>query len=136
MAMGAVWVMRAGATLNPSARRHVLCASMYSVQDSSPLCIMHSSLTLRVSGHAQQIRHFGFASSAGAPVLALLSDAAGTESGIATRHFQASQRCSRGASRAAMKRRARGGFTLVRTRFSCDRESFTSCVDELRGQHE
>ena len=71
---------------------------MYSVQDSSPLCIMHSSLTLRVSGHAQQIRHFGFASSAGAPVLALLSDAAGTESGIATRHFQASQRCSRAAA--------------------------------------
>lgn len=47
-------------TLKPSERRHALCASILSAHASSPLWIMHSSLTFLVSGQAQQMRHVGF----------------------------------------------------------------------------
>ena len=49
-------------TLNPSFRRHALCASISFLHASSPLSVMHSSRALFVSGHAQQIFFFGFSS--------------------------------------------------------------------------
>ena len=57
-------------TLNPSARRHRLWASIHLVQADSPCSTMHSSLSLFVSGHAQHIFFFGFDSVAGAAVAA------------------------------------------------------------------
>ena len=60
---------RARYTLNPSFRRHTLCASISSAQASSPCLTMHSSRTVRVAGQAQQILHVGFFSSVGAEEL-------------------------------------------------------------------
>jgi hypothetical protein len=45
-------------TLNPSLRKHDLCASIRSAQASSPFCVMHSSRTFFVSGQAQHIFFF------------------------------------------------------------------------------
>lgn len=42
-------------TVNPSARRQTLCASIRSAQCSSPCCTTHSSRSFLVSGHEQQI---------------------------------------------------------------------------------
>lgn len=47
-------------TLNPSARRHCLCASMSCLQASSPLRTIHSSRDFLESGQAQQIFLLGF----------------------------------------------------------------------------
>lgn len=48
--------------LKPSARRHVLWASIHFVQASSPCSTMHSSRSFFVSGQAQQIFFFGLVS--------------------------------------------------------------------------
>lgn len=48
--------------LNPTDRKHSLCASMYCAHASSPFSTTHSSRGLRVSGQAQQIFGAGFAS--------------------------------------------------------------------------
>ena len=53
-------------TLKPSARRHCLCASILAAQLSSPCCTTHSSRAVRVSGHAQQMRHEGSLGATGA----------------------------------------------------------------------
>lgn len=42
-------------TMKPSERRQTLCASISTLHLSSPLRTTHSSLTLLVSGHEQQI---------------------------------------------------------------------------------
>lgn len=46
--------------LNPSARRHSRCASIYFVQAASPCSTIHSSLSFFVSGQAQHIFFLGF----------------------------------------------------------------------------
>lgn len=61
-------------TLNPSARRHRLWASIHFVQADSPCSTTHSSLSLFVSGHAQHIFFFGFDSVAGAAAAVAVVD--------------------------------------------------------------
>lgn len=55
--------LAAAQTLKPSFLKHTLCASIIALQASSPSRTTHSSRSLRVSGHAQQILHVGFFSS-------------------------------------------------------------------------
>lgn len=52
-------------TLNPSARRHCLWASIHFPQAASPCSTMHSSLSFFVSGQAQHIFFLGFDSGGG-----------------------------------------------------------------------
>lgn len=55
MSGGGLW--RDNYTLKPRLRRHLLCASMRSIQFCCPNLMTHVSLASRVSGHAQQIRN-------------------------------------------------------------------------------